>query len=69
MGLAASIEENQLDERQGKKRARMRRDARDGVAYRYNKTIARRGHRLNEPKGRCVGFSGRGEHVKGFQQA
>jgi hypothetical protein len=66
MGLAASIEENQLEDGVSKKRARMRRDARERVAYRYNKTIASRGYRLDDHKGRCVGIAGRGEHVKGF---
>jgi hypothetical protein len=47
----------------------MKRDARERVACRYNKTIARRGYRLDDHKGSCVGILGRGEHVKGFQQA
>jgi len=55
--------------KQRKMRARMRRDARDGVAYRYNKTLARRGYRLDDHNERCVEFLGRGEHAKGFQQA
>jgi hypothetical protein len=53
----------------GRERARMRQDARDGVAYRYNKTIARRGYRLDDHKERRVEFEGRGEQAKGFQQA
>jgi hypothetical protein len=47
----------------------MRRDARSGVACRYNKTIARRGYRLDDHNERRVEFLGRGEHAKGFQQA
>jgi hypothetical protein len=50
-------------------RARMRRDERDRFAYRYNKTIARHGYRLDDHRSIEVEFLGRGKHVKGFQQA
>ncbi len=69
-GPVSSIGLNQPENEVCRMWARMRRDARDGIAYRYNKIIARRGYRLNDHKGRRVeAFLARGEHVKGFQQA
>ena len=71
-GPVSSIEKNRAKEEAkneaGRMRARMRRDARDGVACRYNKPIARRGYRQDDHRG-YVDIWGRGEHAKGFQQA
>jgi hypothetical protein len=68
-GLVSSIGKSQRKNKLSRNRARMGRDARERVACRYNKTIARRGYRLDDHNERRVEFLGRGEHVKGFQQA
>jgi len=47
----------------------MKRDARDGVAYRYNKTLARRGYRQDDHRERHVEPRAGGVNAKGFQQA